>query len=477
MIEVGRNSIIVRNVDKDSNEFKKVNYAYSLYDKVKHKYVFSVFTVIDSDLYFPASIGVDNIEKYFPDKKVVYNYMTTAKAASMSYNMRHAPKNELQQKAIRFMMTMRKDNKVRSRFLSLATGSGKTYVSINVISQLKKKAMIIVDSISLAEQWRGEFLKHTDLKESHIVILSGQDIVNAESKKPTAKIYIAIHRTLGNMLATDTNSVNLLMNKLHIGIRVFDESHVEFGNICKLNSLSNVEYTIYLTATPSRSNFIDNSLYAKVFGKIPYFNGKDLSGEKYHTVIFYPMNSSPSITQKTSCRTKYGFSIQKWAGYISSDEAYPLLLEAISGIFSKFKLTERKMKTAIVLPTIKLIKKVSEDLKLLYPGIDIGLFIGELKPKEREEAKEKMFMITDDKMFDKAIDIPDLEILINVVDFGSLVKTEQMIGRLRYHEGKQSIYIDVVDNGFDECIAHSKIRKRFFKKHAKQIIEISKGEF
>ena len=80
-------------------------------------------------------------------------------------------------------------------------------------------------------------------------------------------------------------------------------------------------------------------------------------------------------------------------------------------------------------------------------------------------------------MFDKAIDIPDLEILINVVDFGSLVKTEQMIGRLRYHEGKQSIYIDVVDNGFDECIAHSKIRKRFFKKHAKQIIEINKGEF
>ena len=61
MIEVGRNSIIVRNVDKDSNEFKKVNYAYSLYDKVKHKYVFSDITERDTDIKYPKKINVDNI--------------------------------------------------------------------------------------------------------------------------------------------------------------------------------------------------------------------------------------------------------------------------------------------------------------------------------------------------------------------------------------------------------------------------------
>ena len=67
------------------------------------------------------------------------------------------------------------------------------------------------------------------------------------------------------MLSNDMNSVNILMNKLGIGIRVFDESHVDFGSICRINSLSNVEYTIYLTATPNRSKFNDDNLYAKIF--------------------------------------------------------------------------------------------------------------------------------------------------------------------------------------------------------------------
>ena len=59
MIEVGRNSIVVRNVDLESKEFKNANYNYSLYDKVLHKYTFSAFTRIDNDLYFPASVGVE----------------------------------------------------------------------------------------------------------------------------------------------------------------------------------------------------------------------------------------------------------------------------------------------------------------------------------------------------------------------------------------------------------------------------------
>lgn len=473
MIEVGRNSIIVRNVDAKSDAYKKINFAYSLYDKVYHKYTFSVYTMIDNDMYFPASIGVENIVKYFPKKNIITNYMSTAKSESTTYSMVHKPKNELQEKAIKFLMTMKNDNDIRSRFLSLTTGSGKTYVSINVISQFKKKPIVIVDSISLAAQWSNEFLKHTNLKDNDIVILSGQEIVDSESKKPTGKVYIAIHRTLMNMLSQDTNSVNILMNKLHIGIRVFDESHVEFANICRINSLSNVEYTLYLTATPNRSNFMDDSLYAKVFGNIPYFNGKELSKRNYQTVILYPMNSNPSIDIKAGCRTKYGFSVGKWSNYMSTD-GYETILETISDIMTKFKLVERDKKTAILFPTIDLIKKVKDDLIYLYPDIDIGMFIGEFKGEKREEQKNRKFILTDDKMFDKAIDIPDLEIMINFVDFGSLVKTEQTLGRLRYHEGFSSIYIDVVDYGFDECIRHSKIRKRFYKKHAKNIIEINK---
>ena len=472
MIEVGRNSIVVRNVDKKSESFRKIQYKYSLYDKVTHKYTFSAYIENDGDLYFPSSITIEEIQACFPEEEVAVNFKNTAKAQSILFNMIHQPKNDLQKKSIQFLMKMKNDLETHQRFLSLETGSGKTYVTINIISKFKKKAMIVVDGVSLANQWKEEFLKHTDLKDEDIVILSGQESIDSEFAKPKGKIYIAIHRTLGNLISNDINSINSLMNKLGIGIRVFDESHVEFGNICRINSLSNVEYTLYLTATPSRSNFNDNSLYAKVFGKVPYFNGKELSGDKYHTVVMYSFNSHPGLDDKISVRTKYGFNQAKWSQYIEND-GYQYLLEAINEIITKFKLGERNMKVAMMFPTIELIKKVKKDIEELFPDVfTIGMFIGEVPKDKRFEELEKTLILTNDKIFDKAIDVQDLEILINFVPIGSLVKTEQIIGRLRNRPNYQSILIDVCDNGFDECIRNTKLRKRFYKKKAKKIIEI-----
>lgn len=275
------------------------------------------------------------------------------------------------------------------------------------------------------------------------------------------------------MLSSDVNSVNVMTNKLGIGIRVFDESHVEFGNICKINAFSNVDYTIYLTATPSRSSFMDNSLYAKVFSEVPYFNGKELSGEKYHTVVLYKMNTHPSLDDRLSVRTQYGFNSAKWSQYVAGD-GYDLFLETVSDLFNNLKLIERKKKVAIMLPTIEIIKKLKKDLEELYSDIEVGTFIGEISKNKRTEELNKQFILTNDKIFDKGIDVKDLEILINFVPIGSLVKTEQIMGRLRNREEYDSILIDVTDEGFDECIKQSKIRKRFYKKKAKKIIELNK---
>jgi superfamily II DNA or RNA helicase len=469
MIEVSRNSIVVRDVDLEGQEFKNANYNYSLYDRVLHKYTFSAFTIIDKDIYFPASISVDEIKKYFKNRDVVVNYKTTAKSGEVSYNMKHPPRDELQKKAISFLMTIKDDDNNRERFLSLATGSGKTYVTINVISKIKKKPIIIVDTLELASQWKREFLNHTDLEEEDVVILSGSESVDKEKKDKTGKVYIAIHRTLNNMLTDDYNSINLLMNKLKIGIRVFDEAHVNFKNVCLINALSNVEYTIFLTATPSRSNFTDDYLYGKVFRRIPYFNGKDITDEKYHTVVFYKMDTKPSFDEKLSVKTKYGFNSSRWASFVE-EKSYEILWQTIHDIFEKFKLKERNLKVAIMLPTINLIKKVKESFE--QEAMEVGVFIGEVKKDQRVLALQKKIILTNDKIFDKGIDVKDLEVLINFVPFGSLVKTEQVIGRLRYGENKSSILIDIVDYGFEECIRQFKLRRRFYKKKAKKLIEI-----
>lgn len=370
---------------------------------------------------------------------------------------------------------MKKDND-KQRLLSLKTGSGKTYITINAISQLKKKALIIVDTLNLADQWKNQFLFHTDLNPENIVILSGKESVEKELEECKGKIYIGIHKTLSTIADENINSINKLMNSLKIGIRVFDESHINFGNICKINSLSNVEYTIYLTATPGRSNFLDDSLYSKVFGKVKYFDGKQFDGENYHNIVLYKMDSKPDLEDKMSISTIYGFSQSKWANYIS-EKAYQIFLETVVNIFKKFNLIERNKKIAIVLPTINLIEKLKDDLNVLYPDIEIGTFIGDIKPitKRMDELNKRIFL-TNDKIFDKAVDVPDLEILISFIQLSSTIKTEQLVGRLRKHEGLSSVFIDITDIGFDECIRNSKSRKRFYKKKAKKLLEPNEND-
>lgn len=120
MIEVGRTSIVVRNVDLESAEFKKVRYQFSIFDKVQHKYTFSAFTIIEEDLYFPSTITVDVIKQFFPKKEIVENYKTTAKSRQIKYTMKHTPRDDLQRSAISFLLGMKNTND-KSRLLSLET--------------------------------------------------------------------------------------------------------------------------------------------------------------------------------------------------------------------------------------------------------------------------------------------------------------------------------------------------------------------
>jgi len=152
MIEIRQNSIVVRNVDLKSEEFKKIKYRFSLYDPVRFKYSFSIFTIIDNDLYFPSSVSLSAIQSCFPDKKVEENFKTTTKGEIIDFKMKSLPRNDLQKSALNFLLKIKKDNKIKQRFLSLKTGEGKTFVSISFLSQIKKKALIIVDTLSLALQ-------------------------------------------------------------------------------------------------------------------------------------------------------------------------------------------------------------------------------------------------------------------------------------------------------------------------------------
>ena len=478
MIEVHRNNIIIRNVDIRSVEYDKFVKAYSEWNKLLHKYESNIINKIGNDIYIPSSIGVDIIKRFFPTKEVVISYNNTVKPKQLVYTMLHKPRDEIQQSAITFLQNMKTDNNCKQRFLALVTGSGKTFVTITMIGWLRVKSLIVVDTERLATQWKEEFLKHSNIDPNRIIILSGADsIEEAINNSSNYDVFIGMHATLLNVMKEDYNAMNNLMAKLGIGFRIFDEAHTHFKNICKINALSNVEYTLYLTATPSRSAFRDDQLYGKVFRKIPYFNGKELNPiTNYCDVILYKFDSEPDERTKYSCKTQMGFSAQLWARWIEGG-GYDNYLECLKDIFTNFKLKERDKKIAIILPTINLIEKTKQDLED-FLNVDVGLFVGShssgksVSIEEKTSALEKKVFITNTKMFDKAIDVPDLEILINFVPMTSEVTLEQLMGRIRYRADKAHIFIDITDVGFPSCKKQLYTRKQFYKKHAKSIREM-----
>lgn len=472
MIEAYRNSVVIRNVDFDSENYKRFFKSFAVYDKVTHKYTNNVFTISNYDVYTPASIDPEIIRGYFPNDIIVYN-KKCSKTIINEFNMIHFPRNEIQKQALNFLLSMKNDDNKRERLLALNTGTGKTFVTISFISQMKLKPFIVVDQIGLADQWKREFLKHSDLKEDEIKILSGRASVEEALENPEKyKAFIAIHKTLNMMLSESLKSINILMNKLEIGIRVFDEAHVNFKNVCMISSLSNVEFTVFLTATPNRSNFMDNLVYRKVFGKLPYYNGQNIITEKYQTVFLGHYDSHPSIDIRETIKTQRGLNIPRWSKHILTD-GFDYYIDSLYTLIDKFQLIERKKQTVIYLPTIELIEKTYQFLSEHYEGIDVGMYIGKVSEEKRLEVLKQQFIITNEKIFGRAMDLETLEFVITYLPISSPITVEQIIGRLRYHEGKLQILIDMTDRGFPECRAQSYSRKRVYKQKAKIIKEFN----
>ena len=238
MIEIFNSYIVIRNIDKNctQDDVDKLFHMFSAFDKVAHKNYLETYVRFGNDVYIPGTIDPKLIQFIFPFKKLI-THEDSYYIKHIEYNMKTDYRDDLQKNAANFLLSIKKDSEIPHRMLNLKTGSGKTFVSIKFISMMKMRSIIIVDTSELANQRKMQFMKHSDIKEDEIHILSGMDAVeNANDDK--YKIFIALHKTLNMMIAEDPNSLNILFKKLKIGIRIFDEAHTNFKNMCQILDVS-----------------------------------------------------------------------------------------------------------------------------------------------------------------------------------------------------------------------------------------------
>src|SRR5699024_9020106 len=216
---------------------------------------------------------------------------------------------------------------------SLNTGQGKTYCSINASIFLRRKPIIIVNNNKLLNQWKESIVKFTNVKESQIYILQGKNTIRKiiamkKSDIDNYKYYIAMTKTLDNAMEEDSDFLNSLKEKTGISLKIFDEIHQEYRSKLMID-MSMDAPSIYLSATPERSDRKENFTFQNIYCNVPKLFTNDIKTDitnipdKYHTVVMYRINSDPSELDKADfikASARRGINVNHYSKYLMEDE-------------------------------------------------------------------------------------------------------------------------------------------------------------
>lgn len=442
--------------------------------KYKGKYIsWKAYNIDNNDLIIHKGINMYYLKTLYPNHNIVYYDNGNPYNTFNNIKMKIKPRNDLQVCSITFLL----NNPDTQKFLCLKPGDGKTYCTINYIISRGINSIVIVDNDKLINQWKESFLKFTNLKEDDIFIISGSPSIDKLLDKDydgRYKIFIASHRTIDSFSSKNKNGFSILDRVFFntgIGIKVFDEAHVEWKNIFNIDINTNIKETVYLTATPDRSNPAESKVYRNLFNNIEYYGLNMSKDDKYINYIEFLWNSKPTDINKANMKNNYGFDANSYNEYILSNK-YNEFLNLLNNNILNLLFKKKIKKVAIVVNCNNLVESLYNDLSNIYFDKTIGRYCGLVPIKDRMKELDKDIIITTIKGFNKGVDVNGLEVVINTVSVSSAVIIEQLSGRLRYNSNYKSYFIQLTDTGFYEIKKHSKLRNQTMSKIAKKSYKI-----
>lgn len=177
-----------------------------------------------------------NIEDKIIDKTII--------GADIEIESNIIPRGEDQKEAIEFM------SKTNCGILKRATGTGKTVCAIATVCNVKKRTIIIVNQDELLDNWRSEFLLHTDINSDQIEKLNSKNYIDCFKKS----VILATPQLIASAI-NNPEFVKALENS-NIGFMIVDEVHKAIGpekfSLCSI--YINARKTWGLSATPKRND-------------------------------------------------------------------------------------------------------------------------------------------------------------------------------------------------------------------------------
>ncbi len=471
-----KNTSIVIN-DYELGDCPKLERYFSTFDPITFTQSFKAmdYDELNRKLYLPRGIDLFILRKLF-DEEPIRDFDSDPFERTSPIRVKYLPRDDVQKETVRFILGIEGyfDNAKRSQLsVNLNTGKGKTYVTIASIAYWSARSIIIASTVGWLEQWENCFCEYTDIHYNEILTISGSadihKILNGITDPMKYKAFLITHSTIHSFgVKYGWDRISELFIKLKVVMKVYDEAHLNFDNIASIDFHTNTKKTLYLTATPARSNSEENFIYKLYFKNIPSIDMFDPDNDPHTRYTALRFNSRPSPNDMRQCvNNMYGLNRNSYTGYIVQQEEFYNLLYILLD-----KIIKVGGKTLIYIGTNEAIFVVKDWIELNYPEFrdNVGIYTSVIPKDIKQEQLEKPLILSTTKSAGAALDIKDLRTTVVLAEpFKSEVLARQTLGRTR-NEGTD--YIEVVDDGFIQISKFYNAKKPIFRKYASSCKEI-----
>lgn len=476
-IEIFRSHIEIN--DYNIGDSILIENCFSIYDQLYHtRNNFGMhYDEEQKKLYLPRGIDIPWLESIFEVSAYMHLYPIHKELPKISLpttkQMKYEPRDDTQVQTIDFMCNTNNYSHLfgtTMQSVNLDTGKGKTFCSIASIVIYNMRAIIITSINEWLQQWKERILEYTNIEEREIKLINGSGSINVLNKINTDnyRIFLVNHSTLKSYAENNGwDSIGKLFDKLKIGIKLYDESHLNFENMSYIDFYTDVFKTFYVTATPYRSDEKETKIYNLYMKNVPSINLFDGYNDPHSAYMAVKFNSHPTAQDAKKCKGSYGLNIGNYIRYLMSNTNFYKIAYIL---ISKF-LNKNTGKLLIYIGLNDSILVFKDWMEVNFPNLkgNIGIYTS-VSSDKRNELNNKVILSTT-KSAGAASDISSLEMVINLAEpFKSKLIAKQTFGRLR---NPNTIYIDLVDIGFYYTKKFYNEKKSIYMKYATKCIEIS----
>lgn len=449
---------------------------FCIYDEIYHKLVPKGFDYNEEEriLYLPRGMDIGYLERILNTPiEMDRGYNNYSKAV---YKLTTEPRDENQVKSIAYLIgegEFKYTSRYSQQSLNLDVGQGKTYVTIAASTFLQMNTIVITHQEGIKSQWMSSYEKFTNIDPLCMCDIKGSKTIDKLMKmnKIPYKVFFINHGTIKSWCKKNGwDRLNEVFEKLKIGLKIFDEAHLEFSSVLKIDFHSNVFKTFYLTATFERSQYYENSVFFNCFKNIAKFGVEVKESLRKHIVyLAVKFDSEPSINDKLNIKGVKGFDRN---AYIDYQIRKGRMIDVIEYLIDYFDGKEGKM--LILSSKIDSSFYLKEYLEEFKPDKKIMAWNSQVSDDEKAKITETDIISSTPKSLGTGSDIHGLRFMIMTEPYTSSVSANQISGRLReYAPDAYTFYIELVDIGFPKVVDMYKKRLKVFKKKCVSVNEIN----